>query len=501
MQFLLDRINYERTRIMPYGVAEFRLSRMRQLLARLGRPQRGLPIVHVAGTKGKGSTAAAIAAILSAAGYRTGLFTSPHLEHVEERIVIDGEPCRHEDLVQWIDQVRPVVEVMDHEAAARGGGEIGPTYFEILTAVALLCFARAKIDIAVLEVGLGGRLDATNVCRPLVSVITSISFDHTRQLGNTLAAIAGEKAGIVKRGVPVVSGVTADEPRQVVRQVCRRRGCRLIECGTHFDFAYRPPRHLEAAPAAGQMDFLVPPGDCPSFRGDCPSFRPTKTGLSPSPGPSPGATAGSSGRVPSEESFAMQNLSLALPGRHQAANTAVALAALAELRRSGWNMPEEAIRRGLAGLSWPARVEVAARRPVVVLDAAHNVASIEALLEVLRESFSVRRRLLIFAGTQEKDLAGMFAALLGQFDEVVLTQYLDNPRAVPAEELQALAQQLSGRRYAAYSQPADAWDAVRRLAAPEDLVCVTGSFFIAAEMRRQLAAQAPLSRKRERGRG
>jgi dihydrofolate synthase/folylpolyglutamate synthase len=138
---------------------------------------------------------------------------------------------------------------------------------------------------------------------------------------------------------------------------------------------------------------------------------------------------------------------------------------------------------------------------VVVLDAAHNVASIEALLEVLRESFSVRRRLLIFAGTQEKDLAGMFAALLGQFDEVVLTQYLDNPRAVPAEELQALAQQLSGRRYAAYSQPADAWDAVRRLAAPEDLVCVTGSFFIAAEMRRQLAAQAPLSRKRERGRG
>ena len=144
---------------------------------------------------------------------------------------------------------------MDREAARRGGGQIGPTYFEILTAAAFLLFARTKIDLAVLEVGLGGRLDATNVCTPAVSVITSISFDHTRQLGDTLAAIAGEKAGIAKRGVPLVSGVTADEPRQVIRQVCRRRRCRLLELGVHFDFDYRPPAHLEEADAAGTMDF------------------------------------------------------------------------------------------------------------------------------------------------------------------------------------------------------------------------------------------------------
>ena len=259
LRFLAERIDYERMRIMPYGLAEFRLSRMRQLLARLGNPQKGLPIVHVAGTKGKGSTSAALAAVLSAAGYRTGLFTSPHLERIEERIAVDGLTCPPAQLAALLAEIRPVVEALDRRAARRGGGRIGPTYFEVLTAAALLHFAREKIDLAVLEVGLGGRLDATNVCTPVVSIIASISFDHTRQLGNTLAAIAGEKAGIVKRGVPVVSGVTADEPRQVIREVCRRRRCRLLERGVDFDFEYRPPRHLERAPAAGSMDFQATP--------------------------------------------------------------------------------------------------------------------------------------------------------------------------------------------------------------------------------------------------
>ena len=157
--------------------------------------------------------------------------------------------------------------------------------------------------------------------------------------------------------------------------------------------------------------------------------------------------------------------------------------------RTGWNIPEEAIRRGLAGLSWPARVEVVARRPAVVLDAAHNAASIEALLETLGESFSPSRRLLVFATTQEKDLRGMIAPLLRHFDEVVFTQYLSNPRAVPPAELQAVARELSGREYPVYPDPAAAWDAMRRLATAEDLICVTGSFFLAAEMRRQLAAR------------
>jgi dihydrofolate synthase/folylpolyglutamate synthase len=223
----------------------------------------------------------------------------------------------------------------------------------------------------------------------------------------------------------------------------------LLECGVDFDFDYRPPRRLEQAAAPGKMDFR-------------------------------GLHAAGEG---------YRDLSLGLVGRHQAANAAVALAALEQLRKSGWNVPEEAVRRGLAGWTWPARVEVAARRPAVVLDGAHNVASVDALVETLDESFSPARRLLIFASTQEKDVRRMIQRLSGRFDEVAFTQYLDNPRAVPPEELQAIARELTGREYPVFLDPAAAWDAVCRLARPEDLICVTGSLFLAAEMRRQLAAR------------
>jgi dihydrofolate synthase/folylpolyglutamate synthase len=423
---------------------------MRDLLRRLDNPQRGLPIVHVAGTKGKGSTSAMIAAALTAAGHRTGLFTSPHLDRMEERMAIDGRPCPPADLADLVERVAPIVEAMDREAAARGPEESGPTYFEITTAMALLHFARKKAGAAVLEVGLGGRLDSTNVCRPRLSVITSISFDHTKQLGNTLEAIAREKAGIIKRGVPVVSGVVEPGPRDVIRSVCRRRGSRLMELGTDFDFDYRPPRRLDAAPALGQIDFRLGPEGADAQR---------------------------------------RGVALGLLGRHQGANAAVALAALAELERAGWRIPEQAARAGLAALAWPARIEVVARRPTVIVDAAHNVASVEALLLTLRESFAPRRRLLVFATTLEKDIDGMLRRLLEEFDEVLLTQYLDNPRAVPVEDLLRTAEGIAAGRCAAFARPSEAWDEARRRTSPEDLICVTGSFFIAAQVRREAMAR------------
>jgi len=450
VQFLLGRIDYERADFMPSGGHGLKLDRMRQLLDRLGSPHLGLPTIHIAGTKGKGSTAAIIAAALSAAGYRTGLFTSPHLERMEERIAIDGLRCSGKELVNLVEQIRPVVEAMDR-AAASGAGEQGPTYFEIITAMAMLHFAQCKADAVVLEVGLGGRLDATNVCLPRVSVITSISFDHTKQLGNTLTAIAGEKAGIIKPGVPVVSGVVEQEPRDVIREVCRQRQCRLVELHRDFDFSYWSPRHLEQTAEHGKLDFRYHFGGV---------------------------------------SLGFENLSLSLTGHHQAANTAVALAAVAELKRAGWKIPEDAIRKALAEMVWPARVEVVARRPVVVLDAAHNPASIAALLRTLDESFRVARRMLIFATTRDKDLRGMLSLLLDRFDRVVFTRYLDNPRAVPPEELQSLAFELTGRRYPTYAEPAAAWEAIRTQAASNDLICITGSFFLAADMRRTMAARA-----------
>ena len=485
MRFLLGRIDYERSRSMPYDPHQLGLGRIRELLDRLGRPDAGLPVVHIAGTKGKGSTSAMIAAALSAAGLRTGLFTSPHLDRVEERIRIDGRPCEPEELVELVDLVRPAVEAMNpHDPAAPGArianpSSAGPTYFEIITAMALVHFARRKVRAAVLEVGLGGRLDATNVCSPQVSVITSISFDHTQQLGNSLAAIAWEKGGIIKPGVPVVSGVTEDEPREVIRQICRQRGCRLIERPADFDFDYEPPQHLERADGCGLVRYRAG-GD---HADQC---RPTPTNADQRD-PHAG-TPSVPGRCPvgarSVPDGVCRQFSLRLPGRHQAANAAVALAVLQELSRAGWDVPEAAVRRGLGELAWPARVEVLSRRPTVVLDAAHNVASIEALVETLRESFAAARRILIFASSQDKDHRGMLQRLLGCFDEILWTRYLDNPRAVPPEDLQALAVELGSRRWPIYADPAAAWEAARRLASPEDLIVVAGSFFLAAEIRR-----------------
>jgi len=229
IDWLLSRINYERVAVIPYHERQLKLDRMRQLLTRLGQPDAALRIVHVAGTKGKGSTSAMIAGILTAAGYRTGVFSSPHLERIEQRFAVDGHPCSAEELVALVNRIRPVVKVMDDEAAAAGDPLGGLTFFDITTAMALVHFVECGVDAAVLEVGLGGRLDSTNVCPPVVSVVTSISFDHTKQLGDTLALIAREKAGIIKPGVPVVCGVEQPEAQQVIAKVAREHGCRLIQ--------------------------------------------------------------------------------------------------------------------------------------------------------------------------------------------------------------------------------------------------------------------------------
>ncbi|MCC7085401.1 MAG: bifunctional folylpolyglutamate synthase/dihydrofolate synthase [Pirellulales bacterium] len=449
LAFLFGRIDYERALWIPYHRREFRLDRMRDLLARLGNPQEKLRIVHVAGTKGKGSTSAMIAAALTAAGYRTGLYTSPHLERIEERIQVDCQMCAPVEFVALVRQAQPIVEQMDQAAARHEPMECGPTYFEITTALAMLHFANVNTDAAVLEVGLGGRLDSTNVCRPMVSAITSISFDHTKQLGNTLAAIAEEKAGIIKPGVPVVSGVVDAEPRRVIERVAQESGSRLVQLGVDFSYHYAPPREVNSQDAAhGVMDFE------------------------------------SRNRVAPQR---IGQIELGLLGRHQASNAAVALATLDELRAQGWNLSEHAVRRGLAELRWPGRIEIVSRQPTVVVDAAHNLASIESLIETLNESFTAPHRLLVFATTQDKDVGGMLRRLLPQFETVILTRYENNPRAVGLEQLGLCAAEISSIPRFECENPAAAWDVVHRLATPNHLICATGSFFLAAEMRAEIA--------------
>lgn len=359
-------------------------------------------------------------------------------------MTVDGVECPAEDLVELVEMLIPIIEAMDGDRAATGEQPAGPTYFEIITALALLHFVRCGVDTAVLEVGLGGRLDSTNVCLPEVAVITSISLDHTQQLGNTLELIAAEKAGIVKPGVPLVSGVTALGAREVIRSICRQRGSRLIELGTDFDVAYRPPRDLADRDSRGEIDFEGRSGEPVRFR----------------------------------------SLPLGMVGRHQAVNAAVALAAVGELRGRGRTILDEQIVSGLAAARCPARIEVVGRRPTVIIDGAHNVASIEALVAAIGESFTARKKILVFATSQDKDIAGMMRLVLPLFDEIILTRYRLNPRAAPPKELAAIAARLTGRVCRVCSKPVDAWNAARASAGPDDLVCVAGSFFLASELRR-----------------
>jgi dihydrofolate synthase/folylpolyglutamate synthase len=427
--FWYGLINYEQRAPAP---ADLKLDRMRTLLARLGNPQKRLRIIHVAGSKGKGSTAAMLAAILRRAGYRTGLFTSPHLCQVEERFQVDGVPITRDELTTLLTEVQHVV--------SRRRGDTTPTFFEVATAVGFLHFVRRRVEAAVLEVGLGGRLDSTNVCDPAVALITSISYDHTKQLGNRLASIAAEKAGIVKPRRPAVSGAVVPEARLVIERICRERGAPLRQLGDDFHFRYQP----------GQISAQV--------------TQPARVQVS---------TARRRWPI----------LELNLLGEHQAANAAVVIACIEVLRDQGWHLPDDAVAAGLREMNWPARLEVIQRQPLVVLDCAHNVASAHAVVETLRTSFGATRRLLVFAGSSDKDLAGMFRVLTPHFAEAYLTRYTDNPRGVAAEDLAALWDANGGGSRALYRNPAEAWQAARSAAGTDDLICITGSVFLAGELR------------------
>ena len=449
LNYLLGRINFERMSSPPYAERSLKLDRMRRLLTRLGNPDIGLPIVHIAGTKGKGSTSAMLAAVLEAANYSPGVFSSPHLERIEERLAVNGRPCEPDELVAEVAALQPVVAQIDQEADAAPEAQLRPTFFEIVTALALRYFARRQVDLAVLEVGLGGRLDATNVCQPAVTAITSISLDHTRQLGDTLPKIAVEKAGIIKPGVPVVVGQMPDGPRAVIESIARERGSRAIVAGRDFAVDFSPPNLA--------------------------SFH----------------------LLDAHQPFELASTSLALRGQHQAQNAAVVIAIALELRRQGWLISTEAMRRGLARTVLPGRVEVVNQSPLVVLDVAHNVASASALRQCLEEQFEADQKILVLAATKEKDAAGIAKELLPWFDRLIVTQYQANARAVPAEQLAELCRPvwaaahkpLSADRFQIVPRPEDAWALASREAGGKDLICVTGSFFLVAELR-GLATQA-----------
>ena len=296
-------------------------------------------------------------------------------------------------------------------------------------------------------------MDSTNVCHPAVSVITSISYDHTRQLGNTLSSIAREKAGIVKPGVPLISGVEQAEPLQMIIEAAAKHDSRLLTLGQ--DFHFQTPAAIESrADLLTSADSVVP--------GNCFDYQELVDG----------------------DSVQLPHVTIPMFGRHQAANASVAIATLIQLRRDGWQLDEQQIRHGLAQARCPARIEVVRHHPTVVLDAAHNRASVTALLEVLRQQTVTGCRILVFSTSVDKDVDGMLAELMGEFDQVILTRYLNNPRAIQPARLAQLYTDIASQNGTAVPplkmcpDPDSAWQLAQSLASPDDLICVTGSFFL-----------------------
>ncbi len=438
IRFWFGRVNYEQ-KTPQFG--DFKLDRMRRLLGRLGNPHRRLRIVHVAGSKGKGSTSAFLASILNEAGYRVGLFTSPHLVSVEERIQVDRQPIGPPELAALMEDIR---------AAATPALERELTFFEIGTALGFLHFVRRRVDLAILEVGLGGRFDSTNVCEPMLSIITSISFDHTQILGDTLGKIAFEKAGIIKPDRPTISGVRDPEARGVIERVCRERGSALTQIDAEFHFRHEPAL----------------------IEGDGQRW--------------PSVQVSTARRI-------WPALSLGLIGAHQACNAAVAVAAAEELIAQGMPIRASAVADGLARVHWSARLEIMARRPLVLLDCAHNVASALALREALERSFPLPadgQRILIFAGNQDKDLAGMLSVLAPCFTRIFLTSFRNSQRCATPEQL---AQWIPIERRGdcvLCPDSAAAWRQARAEAKPNDQICIAGSVFLAGELRPVIEADA-----------
>lgn len=418
------------TRARPAADEQIRLRRTEALLRRIGEPHRAMPTVLVAGTKGKGSTAAMMAGMLHAAGYRVGLYTKPHLADYRERFRLNGALIPPDDLVREVAMIRPHIDAL--EATADGT----PTYFEASVAIAFSYFARSQVDLAIMEVGLGGRLDATNVADPLVSVIAPVSYDHMEALGDTITSIAREKAGIVRPRRAVVSAPQVPEALAAIIDVCTARDAQLVLVDEVMAWAAQTSTLHE-------QTFTL--------RGPRRSY----------------------GR-----------LRLPLVGAHQLGNAATAVAAVEMLEERGFAVSATAVRDGLADLRWPARVEVVHERPYVVLDVAHNPASLGALRQTLEQLFPGRRIIVVFAMVATHDHRACTSLIAPLASTVIVTA----PRHVKPLPPEVLAAEV--RRYTpaveVIPDRAAAVDRALALAGDDDVVVITGSFFLVGEVHEAL---------------
>ena len=404
----LDSLNVDTMR--------FGLTAITDLLSRLGNPQNSYKIILIAGTNGKGSTAAMTSSILCSAGYKVGLYTSPHLVDVRERIVINGKKISLKEFNRTIAYVKDKKEQL-------------VTYFEFLTAVAYVYFQRQKVDIAVLEVGLGGRLDATNVCKPMVSIITNIAFDHIDYLGNTLDSIAREKAGIIKQKGVCITAAKQKKVLEVLKNVCLRRRAKLYCLNSDIKIKKQKDGFL-------------------NYQG---LYRNLK------------------------------NLKIPLQGDHQLSNAALALGAIELCTKKGFNIADTAIYAGLKNTHWEARLEVLQNQPLFLLDGAHNPAGISVLCRSLKKDFSYRRLILIFGALADKDYSQMLQKIVPLASIIILTQ-LKTKRAVPVNDIMETVKKM-GYPAIVTENVKQAIERAQALAKKQDLICATGSFYLAGEVK------------------
>lgn len=424
LDYLYSFVDFSLTKGMRYSPEQFDLGRMRAFVQALGNPERAYPSIHVAGTKGKGSVSSMCTSVLQSAGYRVGLYISPHLHDYTERIQINQRSIPHSDLIALVNEIKPTVASIPRL-----------TTFEITTALAFLYFQRQKVDVAVLEVGLGGRLDATNVVVPTVSVITSLSYDHTQILGETLAEIAREKAGIIKPAVPVVVAPQKDEARRVIEEIAAEQSAALIQVGKYY--GYTPLRH---------------------------------------------SLEGQSLQVWKDANLnGSEHLEIPLLGAHQVENAATAYAALQVFSERALPVSREAIRKGFAETYWPGRFEVLQRQPAIVVDSAHNRDSALRLRQALDDYFPGIPVILVFGASEDKDIEGIFAELNPRIEQVVATKSY-HPRAIDPQRLVEIANRF-GKPAKIVPDIPEAVEEALRLADKGQMVLATGSIFIVAATR------------------
>ena len=425
IKYLYEKTDYERERHLRYNVTTFSLDRMEKLLSLVGNPHKKVPTVHIAGTKGKGSTATMLAKMLEVNDYTVGLYTSPHVVHLHERITVNSKMISEREMLGLLNRIyAPVEKIAKAEKV---------TFFEIMTALAFMHFVDADADIAVIETGMGGRLDSTNVIRPEVVGITSLSIDHQYQLGETIGSIAKEKAGVFKRGVPVVTVEQDPDAMRVLKSCASAVRAPLSVTGDDIDFSQR----FETS------------------REDGPHTRICLT-------------------TPTSK---FEHLRVPLHGKHQAINCGLALAMLDKLKASGYEIDDEKATEGLNEVSLTGRMEMICDDPRIMIDAAHNAASIRALIHAIGQNIPYDSMVVIFGCNRDKDVEGMLRQLQYGADKVIFTRSA-SAKAMSPEDLAEMYTEICGKMYQTATSLGGALQLAKNAVDKEDLICITGSFYL-----------------------